>query len=68
MSATKHGVACHCPRCHDFNTLHGRANKLVSQMLEAKKAGKKDEELEALCIQLEHIHSQIAKLGAELNR
>lgn len=67
MSATKHGITCHCHKCHEFNTLHGKAKKLVDQMLEAKEAGR-DEELEALCSQLEQTNSQITRLGDELNR
>jgi len=67
MSATKHGISCHCSKCLEFNCLHGKANKLVDEMLEAAEAGK-EEEARALCNQLEQAHSQSAELGEELNR
>ncbi len=67
MSATKHGIACHCSRCHEFNILHGKANELIDKMLVAKKAGR-NEELDILCTQLEETNSQIDRLGDELNR
>jgi len=67
MSATRHGVACHCGKCHKYNLLSGRAFNLSKLVLEAHKARQEEKE-QSLLRQLEEVNAEASRLKEELGR